>query len=79
MTASLQKGKTLPDDECPGYDIKASDGEAPALEIWEIRYTPSLPLLLGPFLTRVKAPERILSVDQIEQIVRKQMTDVTVI
>ena len=21
-------------DECPGYDIKQSDGEAPALEIW---------------------------------------------
>ena len=34
LTASLQKGKT-PNyyHKCPGYDIKQSDGEAPALEI----------------------------------------------
>ena len=32
---------------CPGYDIKQSDGEAPALDIWEMWSTSSLPLLPG--------------------------------
>ena len=35
-------------NECPGYDIKPSDGEAPALDIWGMWSTPSLPLLPGP-------------------------------
>ena len=25
-------------NECPGYDIKQSDGEAPVLELWGIYY-----------------------------------------
>ena len=33
---------------CPGYDIKPSDGEAPALKIWEMWSTPSLPLIPSP-------------------------------
>ena len=34
-TASLQRGKT-PNNKCPGYDTKQSDGEVPAmLEIWQ--------------------------------------------
>ena len=41
------EGKT-PTNECPGYDIKASDDEVPALEIWGICSTLSLPLFLGP-------------------------------
>ena len=32
--------------ECPNYDIP-SDGEAPALKLWEILSTSSLPLFPG--------------------------------
>ena len=53
-------------DECPGYDIKQSNGEAPALEIWGMWSTPSLPLLPGPLWLGVIAPDRILSMGQIE-------------
>ena len=34
-------------NECPRYEIKQSVGDAPALEHWGMRNTPSLPLLLG--------------------------------
>ena len=34
LTASLQRDKTLPHHECPGYDIKQSDGEVPVM--WEL-------------------------------------------
>ena len=44
---------------CPGYDIKQSDGKAPALEIWGMWSTPSL--LSGPLRPRVVAPDRVLS------------------
>ena len=67
----------LPFNECPGYDIKQSDDEAPVmLELWEMWSTPSLPLLAGPLRPGVVAPNRILSMGQIEQTVCKQMTDV---
>ena len=47
-TTSLQKTKTLP-NECPGYDIKQSDGEVPImLEFSGMRNTPSFPSLSGP-------------------------------
>ena len=50
-TASLQKGKTPP-NECPAYDTKQSDGEAPVkLKFWGMRNSsllPSLPGLLWP-------------------------------
>ena len=36
------------------------------LEIWGMWSTPSLPLLLGPLLPRVVAPDRVLSMGQIE-------------
>ena len=29
-------------NECPEYDIKQLDGEAPVLELWEMLSTPSL-------------------------------------
>ena len=33
-------------NECPGYDTKQSDGEAPMiLKLWRMQNTPSLPLL----------------------------------
>ena len=57
-------------------DIKPSDGKAPALEIWGIRCTPSLPLLPGPLWPGLVAPDRVLSMGQIEQTLCKQMTDV---
>ena len=34
--------------ECPGYDFKQTDGEAPVLELWGMQSTPSLSLLPGP-------------------------------
>ena len=49
MTASLQRGKTYPHNECPIYDTKQSDGEFPVmLEFGGVRSTPSLPLFSGP-------------------------------
>ena len=60
--------------ECLRYDIKPSDGEAPAIEIWEMWSTPSLLLLLGPLWLEVVVPNRLLS-GQMEQTVYKLMND----
>ena len=47
--------------ECPGYDNKQSDSEAPViLELWGMQSTPSLPSLPGPCWLRVVAPDRVL-------------------
>ena len=54
-------------NECLGYDIKPSDGEAPALKIWGMCSTPSLPLLPGPLWPRGITPHGVLSMSQIEQ------------
>ena len=35
-------------NECPGYNTKQPDGEAPVLELWGMWSTSSLPLLSGP-------------------------------
>ena len=43
----MQRDKTPRQNKCPGYDIKSSDDEAPALEIWGMGSTYSLPLLSG--------------------------------
>ena len=52
--------------ECPRYDSKQSEGEAPViLELWRIR-TSSLLSLLGPIWSGVVAPDCILSMGQIE-------------
>ena len=70
---------SAPINECPGYDIKESDNEAPALGLWGIQSTPSLPSLLCPFWPGEVAPDRILSMGQTElfeiQPVWKQMTN----
>ena len=51
-------------NECPEYDIKQSDEEAPVmLELWS---TPSLLLLPGPLWPRVVAPDWVLSMGQAE-------------
>ena len=52
------------------------DGETPALEICGRRSTPSLLLLPGPLCPVVVAPDRVISIDQIEQIGSQQMTGV---
>ena len=53
---------------CPGYDTKQSDGEALVmLDIWGMRSIPSLPSLTDPLWPRVVAPDRILSMGQIER------------
>ena len=46
-TAFLPKGRSPP-TKCPEYDIKLSESEPPALEIWGSVSTTSLPLLPGP-------------------------------
>ena len=61
----LCQGVRLP-NKCPENDIKPTDGEAPALEIWGMWITPPLQLLPGPLWPRVVAPDRVLSMDQIE-------------
>ena len=53
-------------NECPGYDTKTSDGEAPVLELWEMWSTSLLPLLPGLLRPRVVVPLRVPSMVQIE-------------
>ena len=65
-TASLQRSKTSP-NECSGYNTKKSDGDVQVmLELWGIQSTPSLPSLPGPLWSGVVAPDRALSMGQIE-------------
>ena len=48
-------------------DTKQSHGEVPVMrELLEMQSTLSLPLLPSPFWPRVVAPERVLSMGQIE-------------
>ena len=63
--AFLYKDKN-PLNECPGYHTKLFDVEAPALELWRMRSTPSLPLFPGPLWPGEVAPDRILSMGKIE-------------
>ena len=50
-------GVRPPSSECPEYDIKQSDGEATVMmEVWGMRFTPSLPSLPGPLWPEVVAP-----------------------
>ena len=62
-TASLQKGKA-PFQRVSWYDTKQSDGEAP--EFWGMLSSSSLPLLLGQLWSGLVAPDRALSMGQIE-------------
>ena len=56
-----------PSNECPVYDTKQCDGEVPViLEIWGMRGTSSLPSLPGPLWPGMVAPDRVLSMGQIE-------------
>ena len=51
---------------CSEYDIKPFDGKSPALEIWEMRGPPLLPLPPSSHWPRVAAPNRVLSMNQLE-------------
>ena len=63
----LYRGVRPATNECPGYDTKQSDGEVPVmLELWGMRSTSSLRSLSGSFWGGVIAPDRILSMGQIE-------------
>ena len=56
-----------PPNKCSGYDIYQSDSEVPAWETWGMWCTPLLPLLPGPLWPGVIAPDKVLSMNQIEQ------------
>ena len=57
-TASLQRGKTPP-NECPGFNTKKSDGEGPVmLELWRMRSASSLASLPGPLWPGVVALDK---------------------
>ena len=63
----LGRGIRHPFNECPGYDIKQSDGEVPVmLVLLRMRSTPSLLSLPVPLWPGVVAPDRVLSMGQIE-------------
>ena len=67
MTASLQRGKTPPHNKFSRYETKQFDGEASVmLELWGMQSTPSFPSLPGPLWPGVVAPDRVLSMGQIE-------------
>ena len=56
-----------PYNECPWYDTKQSNCVVPViLELWGMLSTPSLPSLPGPLWPWVVAPDRVLSMGQIE-------------
>ena len=51
----------------PGYDTKRSDGKVSLiLELWECGVPSSFPSLPGPLWPGVVAPDRVLSMGQIE-------------
>ena len=55
-------------NNCPGYATKQSDDEVPIMqEVYGMRSNPSLPSLPGPLCPGVVAPDRVLSMDQIER------------
>ena len=54
-------------NECPGYDTKQSDREAPVmLELWGMWSTPLLPSPPRSLLPGFVAPDRFLFMGQIE-------------
>ena len=66
LTSRLQRGKT-PHNECPGYDTKQSDGELPVMsELWGMLSSLSLPSLPDTLWPGVVAPNKVLSMVQIE-------------
>ena len=59
--STWDRGVSLP-NECPGYNTKQSDGQAPwMLELWGMQSTPLLPLLSGSLWLGVVTPDGICS------------------
>ena len=59
---TFAEGEDPPPNECPRYDTKQSDGEAPVmLELWRMESTLLLPSLPGSLWPRVIVPDRVLS------------------
>ena len=59
---TLERSKPPP-NECPGYDTKHSDCEVPViLDLWQMRSTPSFPLLPGLLWPGMVVPDRALSI-----------------
>ena len=56
----------IPQNDCPIYDTKLSDGEAPVLDLWVFWSISSLPLLPCIFWPGVVTPDRVLPMDQLE-------------
>ena len=66
-TASPQRDNTNPPRCVLHMTQKKTDGDIPVmLEHWKMRCIPSLPSLPGPLRPGVIAPDRVLSMDQIE-------------
>ena len=64
LTAPLQRVRP---NRCHRYDSKQSDDEVLVmLELWGMQSTPSLLSLPGPLWPWVVAPDRVLSMSQIE-------------
>ena len=54
-------------EECPWYNTKQSDREAPVmLDLWGMQCTSSLPSLPEQLCPGMVAPDRVLSMGQIE-------------
>ena len=63
----LCKGVPPPKKKCPGYETIHFDGEVSVmLELWGMWSKPSLPLLPGPLWPGMVAPDRAISMGQIE-------------
>ena len=55
-----------PPYKCPEYDTKQYVEVSVMLELWGMQNTPSLPSFPGPLRPGVVAPDRVLSMGQIE-------------
>ena len=75
----LYRGLRTPShNKGPEYNTKQSDGEIPImLELWGMQNTPSLPLLPVPLWPRVVAPDRVLSMGQIQMCTYAKLNCVT--
>ena len=63
----LKECENSPPEDCHIYNTKQPDGEVPVmLELWGMRSTTSFSSLPGPLWPGVVAPDRVLSMGQIE-------------
>ena len=62
----LSRGGVPPPNKCLAFDTKPPRGEAAVLEFMRMWSTHSLPLLPSPLWPGVVAPDRALSMSQIE-------------